>query len=313
MAGKGVMFDITNLLMDLRKEKIPSFGEIKDLSRHPEKYADDWYYGVEIDPETKKIKLGLLNITKNPSGNPLSGDDKMGIIDTPWTVLGPIAGPAIGIADERMGEADIFGGAVVAGGIKDFSRPVSDFIYAFALTKMLKGEGVPEDIRQYLEGMRPELDAHRQSLDNLTNGLQELRDRDEEKYQDMLNRISEAKDEIRGIEDEIDKLPEDLKKEFEKYFIPEKYHSRVPYTTGVDGKYLIEALKLMKDACEGKISEEKYQDLLNEHKDLNKKHMTYAIDAERGIADLSEDLARYKTLDIFWKALLNSKNEGGLK
>lgn len=140
---RGVMLDITRLL-DYLKEKTPSLQELDKFSRRPAKYVDCIFYGYEEKDETGRVikEPGLLtiNYNHNLSGNPLSGDDTMSILDPITMVFSPALGYLIGIADERIGEADMYGAASVIGGVKYFSRPLSDFIYAFALTKMLTGE-----------------------------------------------------------------------------------------------------------------------------------------------------------------------------
>ncbi|MEM7826944.1 MAG: hypothetical protein QXQ40_01825 [Candidatus Aenigmatarchaeota archaeon] len=116
----------------------PDEIEILDrLSRHPEKYADAIYGRGEvidiIDPKTGEVKgrrysePGLLTLHADAKENPLAGDDTMGLIDPFVMLAGPAVGYLIGAADERMGESDMYGAAIIGSVIKGMISPKSYF------------------------------------------------------------------------------------------------------------------------------------------------------------------------------------------
>lgn len=140
---KSVMLDISTLLTNYLEKRALNFEELEKVSTDPTKIVDYIFYGdLEKDPKTNKTRCsgGLLNINNNYSGNPLSGDDTFSILDPFTMTMSVPIGYLIGVANERMTEADYYGAAIEIGAIKDLSRPISDFIYAFALTKMLSEE-----------------------------------------------------------------------------------------------------------------------------------------------------------------------------
>ncbi|MBU5678489.1 MAG: hypothetical protein QXJ96_02265 [Candidatus Aenigmatarchaeota archaeon] len=140
---KGVILDIGALLTQYLQQRATNIEELQKVSTDPTKIVDYIFYGtLEKDPTTNQIRRrgGLLNISDDPSGNPLSGNDIFSPIDPSTMTMSVPIGYLIGVANERMTEADYYGAAIEIGAIKDLSRPLSDFIYAFALTNMLSEE-----------------------------------------------------------------------------------------------------------------------------------------------------------------------------
>lgn len=140
---RGVILNIGEVLNEYLKQREFDLEKLDKISTDPTKIVDLIFYGtLQKDPATNEVKYsrGLLNIGDNPSQNPLSGDDTFSILDTFTMMMSPPIGYLIGVANERMKESDLYGAAIEISTIKDLSRPLSDFIYAFALTKMLSEE-----------------------------------------------------------------------------------------------------------------------------------------------------------------------------
>lgn len=132
----GVLVDVSEIFKDKIDKRMPDISEIDKISTNPIETVEKILYGDEKN-------TGLLKLNSKTE-NPLSGDDTFSIMDPITMVCSVPLGYLIGIAEERMKESDLYGAAVAMGGIKDFTKPLSDYAQYFALKGLIEGYEKPK-------------------------------------------------------------------------------------------------------------------------------------------------------------------------